>query len=196
MRQFDVDIDIGTTIDRGAYGIRGFVYNEKTEKTSPHPSAVYLEDVPLDRLTGLSAIDYKYGDLAGFYKVDLLNNKSYVMFKSKDEILEYMHKPVDWNNFMREDLVKKLPHIGNHFDVVQMVKPKSIHDLADVLALIRPGKSHLLDYYMEDKLSTRINLYREPINEQNYFKKAHAISYAVMIVTVMNKLVEGEFVWR
>ena len=195
MRNFDVDIDIGTTIDRSKYGIRSFVYNEKTKKISPHPSAVYLEDVPIDMVTGFSALDYKYGDRAGFYKVDLLNNKSYVMFKSKAEVLEYMNKPVDWKNFTREDLVKKLPHIGNHFDVVQMIMPESIHDLADILALIRPGKSHLLDYYMEDKLSTRINLYRAPVNEQNYFKKAHAISYAVMIATVMNKLVEGEIVW-
>ena len=194
--EFDVDIDVRPDTDRTLYGVRAMVYNEKTEKILPHPSGVYIEDVPVDALTGLCAFDYKYGSEKGFMKIDLLNNTAYEGFKNKEEVLDAVHGDVDWSLLKDPDVVRELPHIGNHFDLVSKVEPKSIEDLADVLALIRPAKKDLVDDYIKDKKRIRRTLYKRPREDLNYFKKSHAVSYAMMIVCCMYKIKnKGGIVW-
>lgn len=187
---FDVDIDVtSSSCKKGKYGVRAFVYNEKTRRISQHPSGTYLEEVPIDMMTGMAAFDYKYGDEAGYYKVDLLTNNAYNNIKSKSELLELVDMETPWEKFLDEEFVSRLPHIANHFEIVRKVGPRSIEDLADILALIRPGKAEMIDSYLESKISTRRNLYRKPTNGKIYFKKSHAIGYAVMITVVAKKLV-------
>lgn len=101
----------------------------------------------------------------------------------------YREMKPDFSLLQVETICTKLPHIGNHYDMVKELKPSTISELADLLALMRPGKIHLIeDYANPNKKGTVIkNLYRESVNGM-YFKKSHAIGYAVMIVTVMNKL--------
>lgn len=185
MKSFDVDIDIKPTIDRTKYGTRAMVYNETTQKISPHAAGIYLHDVPVDPVTNLCAFDYKHGNQQGHPKVDLLNNTAYELFESKQDIIDTMEVSVDWDLFLDEEIVSKLPHIGNHFDLVRRISPMSVLDLADVLALIRPGKSHLVSDYIKNKDKTRKVLYRR--STEAYFKKSHAISYAMMIVLVLVK---------
>lgn len=184
---FDIDISPKSLPDKSKYGTRAMVYNEKTETIQPHPSGVYLEDVPVDEVTGLCAFDYHYGDEHGFIKVDILNNSAYDRFTSKDEVLKFLHQEPNWDILKKESIVEKLPHIGNYYDLVQELEPRSIEDLADLIALIRPGKRDLLDQYKENKLRVRNRLLYTR-SKGHYFKKAHAISYAAMIVLVMNRL--------
>lgn len=186
-RTFDVDIDVKSNMDKSDFGTRGMVYNEDTAKIIPHPSAFFLEFVPVDPLTGNAAIDHKYAEAQGFMKVDLLSNTTYDSFRSKKEVLMSLEKEPDWSMLEDREFVETLPHLGKHFEIVQRLEPRSIEDIADVLALIRPGKTHLIDAYQRNKADVRVNLYKRPNDGQMYFKKSHAISYAAMIVCTMNR---------
>lgn len=188
-RTFDVDIDVKGGVERSEWGVRCSIYDEDSKRLSPHPSGVIIEDVPTDPITRLSCIDYKECDRLGLYKVDILTNTSYNNFESHEEMEKYRDSPTNWELLLDENVCKSLPHVANHYDVVKLIKPKSVEELAHVLALVRPGKKHLLDDYMNPvkKKLTINNIFRDT-KDGMYFKKSHAISYAVMIVTVLNKL--------
>jgi hypothetical protein len=180
---FDVDIDIKSSTDRASYGTRAMIYNGDTQKIQPHPSGVYLGDVPIDPITGLASFDYNYGDDKGFMKVDLLSNTAYDQFTTKAEVIEAVDGVIDWNLFKNRKIVESLPHLAKHFDIVVELEPRNVEDLADILALIRPGKEHLIKPYIKNKESTRRQLYKRPKSGM-FFKKSHAISYALMIKSI------------
>lgn len=192
MNTFDIDIDTQTKTDRSIFGTRAMIYNKDQQKIMPHPSGIYLEVVPIDGITGFAAFDYEYGNDAGFQKVDILHNTSYDQFASKAELIDILSQAddFDWGILSKESNVKQLPHIANHFDLIQQVNPKSVDDLADVLALIRPGKRDLLQTYLKHKKQARRQLFlRSP--DGMIFKKSHAISYALMIVCVAIKKLDS-----
>jgi len=195
-RIFDVDLDVKSGTEKAKYGTRGMVYNTDNEKILPHPSAYYIENVPVDGLTGNAAFDYEYGDEVGYLKVDLLTNTSYDGFLTKEEVIHAMESSPDWSLLEDEEFVNSLPHLNGHFSIVSKIRPRSIQELADVLALIRPGKVHLIDQYIKNPSRTRVNLYKRASGDKVYFKRSHAISYACMIVCVMNKSKNGSvFGW-
>lgn len=185
-RSFDVDIDVCSSINREAYGTRAAIYNEETGRVLVHPSGVYIEPVPVDGMTGHAAFDYMRGDGVGLFKVDILTNTSYDAFVDKDDLLKNANIEPEWDLLKKRKVVEKLPHLSKHFDLVEKVAPTSIIELADCLALVRPGKTHLIDSYLENRTSTRRTLYQRP-KEGIFFKKSHAVSYAMMIVAILNK---------
>lgn len=187
---FDIDIDVASNTNKEQFGVRALVV--KNDQLVPHPCGYYIQDegVPVDPHTGLCAVDYQTMEEKEFHKIDLLSNRVYDVFSSKEEVLEKMNQEPDWDKFLDEQYVQKLPHIKDHFDVVKEVQPRSIDGLADVVSLIRPGKIHLFEAYLENPEKTRKNLYREPPNKKPYFKKSHAYAYAYMIVAYLNKLDE------
>lgn len=186
-RVFDIDIDVSSKAKRDSYGTRAMIYNKDLERVMPHPSGIYMEPVPIDSVTGLCAFDYEYGNQMGFSKIDILTNSAYDSFLSKEELYEAIEREPDWKLLENTKFVEGLPHIGKHAELVRMVCPKSIEELADILALIRPGKQEYVKFYRKNPALVRKNLYLRPRNGGAYFKKSHAICYAVMIVAVMNK---------
>jgi len=84
----------------------------------------------------------------------------------------------------------KLFQLHKRYDIVSKVKPKSVVELADCMALIRPGKKHLLDSYLKNKEQVRHELYTKPNDGGYTFKKGHAISYALTVVLQMH-LIKG-----
>jgi DNA polymerase III alpha subunit len=76
--------------------------------------------------------------------------------------------------------------LHGHFNVVKQMKPTSIEELAMTLAIIRPGKRHLIGRTW-DQLRKEI---WEKSNEGYQFKKSHAFAYALAIVVQLNLLVE------
>ena len=186
---FDIDIDVQSSFKREGYGVRASIYNEDKKKLIPHPSGVFVDNMPEDPVTKLSAIPYDVGEAMGFVKVDLLSNTSYDRFRDKKEILECQERisEIDWSFIYDKDIMKTLPHIRDHQMMLKDLKPSSIDDLADVLALMRPGKLHLIDEYKENKESVRKRLYKKPQNGQVYFKKSHAYAYAMMICVILVK---------
>lgn len=190
-RTFDIDIDVRGGVDKTLYGVRCAIYNQDSLRLQAHPSGLLIEEVPQDPITGLSCINYTDCDTLGIYKVDLLTNNSYNVFKDQAELNEYRDMETDFSLLQIESVCRQLPHIGNNYDMVKLLKPSSISELADVLALMRPGKMHLIDDYQlpHKKQITIENLYRSSTSGM-FFKKSHAVSYAVMICTVLNKLKE------
>lgn len=182
----DIDIDVRSSTDKTVYGVRAIIYDEDRRRVKPHPSGYYVEsNIPVDPETGMAAIEYKESEELGFSKIDLLTATAYDSFKSKQEVLDALKNP-DWSLLLDRSFVERLPQLGKHFELVEQVAPKSIQELADVLALIRPDKVHLIEKYIEDKEYIRPNIYRR--GKSGYrFKKAHAIAYAHQIVCVMNK---------
>ncbi len=146
-----------------------------------HPCGYYPQDIPVDQLTGLSAIPYEQAESMGFFKIDFLHLNVYNSFMSRAEIEELVKIEPNWNLLTNEDVQGKLFQLSKHGDILNDIRPRSIPDLADVLALIRPGKKNLIKLYKANKEATRRLLYSK--DEQGYsFKKSHAIAYSLVIV--------------
>jgi DNA polymerase III alpha subunit len=68
------------------------------------------------------------------------------------------------------------------------MKPKTIEQLAAVLAMIRPAKRYLIG---QDWNKVLDEVWVKPAGDEYYFKKAHAVAYAHVIVVQMNLICEG-----
>jgi DNA polymerase III alpha subunit len=68
------------------------------------------------------------------------------------------------------------------------MKPTSIEELAAVLAIIRPAKRYLIG---QEWSVVKNEVWQKPAGDEYYFKKAHAIAYAHVIVVQMNLICEG-----
>ena len=192
---FDIDIDVHSGVDKNDIGTRASIYNEETEKFLPHPSGIYMDEVPVDPETGRCSIPYDDPSMDCFDKIDILTNTSYDIFRSKEELLECLDREPNWDLLLDRKILAKLPHIGNHYDLVSRIRPRSVIELADTLALIRPGKIGYLENYLENPKLVRLNLYRKP-KHGAYFKKSHAISYAMMIKAILNHpRITGGIIW-
>jgi hypothetical protein len=150
-----------------------------------HASGVYFQDIPTDPLDGMAVWDHKEAASVGFFKVDFLVNKIYLGVRDAAHLNFLLTIEPPWEVFNDRDIVANLAHIGMHFDIVHAVQPKSIEDLAVCLALIRPGKRHLINR-SRDEIDGEIWMKTDKF----YFKKSHAISYATAIVVQLNLLVE------
>lgn len=158
----------------------------KNGKPERHVSGVYFHDVPVDPLTSLCALPYQEAEERGWFKIDFLNNTIYEKVRDPTHLDRLLAVEPDWTLLENEGVVSSLTHIHSHFDVVRKIRPKCVEDLAVVLALIRPGKRHLLG----SPRSTIEQQIWEPDQEGYTFKRAHALAYAMGIVVQLNLLCE------
>lgn len=156
--------------------------------TRKHNTGVYFHNVPVNPFTGLSTLDYKTAEEKGWFKIDLLNVGIYSQFKNNDEIDQLLSKEPIWELLEHDEVIKELFHIHNHADTVKKLKPRSVEQLAAVLAVIRPGKKHLIGRNWND---IEQEVWVRPENDDYYFKRSHAIGYALAIVLQMNLLAYG-----
>lgn len=186
----DIDIDFPTSFDPLTIfgGVRASMV--KDGRLVKHPAGVYLQNIAVDPITRLSAIPYDKAEELGYFKIDFLHLHVLDNFSSKDEIRQLIKIPPDWSLLENKQVVETLFQISNHYNILKQVKPKTIQELADCIALIRPAKRHLLKEYTENKEEIRKSLYTRPDNDQYYFKKGHAISYALTIVLQLH-LIKG-----
>jgi len=177
---FDVDIDTPTKFN--ARDI--FPWNKasiiKDEKITPHPCGFYPQNIPLDALSNLSAIPYEQAEELGYFKVDFLHLSIYDYFQSRDEIIELLKIEPNWNLLLDKNNVSKLFQLSKHYDLLIKLKPSCIEDLADAIALIRPGKYNLVPLYLKQKEVIKSILYEQ--SDEFSFKRSHAIAYAHVIV--------------
>lgn len=177
----DIDIDTPTSFDPSRLfteSVRACVV--KNDEMSPHPCGIYFQNISQDPITKLSAIPYDIAEDLGYLKIDFLHLSIYDHFKSREEIEELIAIEPEWNLLLIPSVVQKLFQLSKHLDVLLKVKPKSIEELADTIALIRPGKRELLNLYLSNKDIARRTLYAK--TEEYYFKRSHAVSYALVIV--------------
>jgi DNA polymerase III alpha subunit len=162
----------------------------KEDKTDKHKTGVYFHSVPQHPVTGHSSLDYKVAEDRGYFKIDMLNVNIYKHVASEQELVELMIKEPDWDMLEDKKIVDELFHLNGHFDIVSKLKPKTIEQLASVLAIIRPAKRYLLKQNWDD---IKTNVWRKPADGSYFFKKSHAIAYAHAIVVQMNLISEGKY---
>ena len=156
----------------------------KESKITKHNTGIYAQDIPIDPVTKFASLDYEVADKLGYFKIDFLNVSAYEGVRDEQHLIELMYKQPDWSMLQNKDIVSKLFHISDHFSLDNKLKPQSIDELAAVLAIIRPGKRHLAD---ENWNNIMADVWNKP-KEGYFFKKAHAIGYAYVIVVQMNLL--------
>lgn len=184
----DIDIDFADR-DKALEGLE-FIsasIQNKDGSFSRHPSGVYFQDIPVNPYNGLAAFEYATAEEIGYFKIDFLNQSVYNEIRDEDHLSELMATEPLWELLDEEEMVKKLIHIHNHYEVVKKIKPRSVEDLAVVLALIRPGKKHLLN---KPRSVIDVEIWKRNPQDKYAFRKAHAISYAALIVVQMNLIVE------
>ena len=110
-----------------------------------HNTGVYFTDIPVHPFTNTANIDYKEAEDRGYFKLDILNVSVYEKVKNEKHLQELIDQQPDWSLLEHKEIVEQLFHIHNHFDIVSKLKPKSVEELAAVLAIIRPAKRNLLN---------------------------------------------------
>lgn len=186
---FDIDIDIPSHIDITKIFPSAVVASrvDKGELVK-HNCGVYFQNVPIDAITGFAALPYKTAADLGFTKVDFLHLNLLNSFRTKAEVRQAISSEPDWTLLQDPEIVSRLFHLKNSFEFLSKLKPQSVVELADVVAIIRPAKRALLDRYMRDKVRTRPLLYRLDGDDKTSFRQSHAIAYALSIVMQLNTI--------
>ena len=180
----DIDIDLGDR-DKLLSLISHTKASIRKDEVKRHNTGVYVTDIPYDPINDLASIDYEEAEDRGYLKLDLLNVHVYNQVYDEKHLIELMGEP-DWNMLNDPTTVEKLIHLGNHYNTLRkMPEPvNSIPRLAMFLAVIRPGKKHLIGRTWNEVAKTIWD--RE---EGTYtFKKSHAVAYAHLVVVHMNLL--------
>jgi DNA polymerase III alpha subunit len=186
----DIDIDMQTKFVPSSLFPWVRASRVKDDNLFPHPCGIYPQDIPVDLVTGFSAIPFKEAEDLGYSKIDFLHLGIYDYFETRKEIEELLELEPDWGLLTLPQEQAKLFQLSKHGDILSLVKPKNIEELADVLALIRPGKKQFAKLYLSQKESTRRILYAK--DEQGYsFKKSHAIASSLVIVLQLHLIEAG-----
>ena len=152
-----------------------------------HNSGVYVTDIPYNPLTDTASIDYQTAEERGYFKIDFLNVNVYKLIKDQAHYDQLMARDVPWSRLRDKTFFEQVIHIGNHYDLVGELALDTIPRMAMFLALIRPGKRHLVGKTWAD-ISKDI---WTKTDEQYFFKKSHAVSYAVLVTLHMKLLDEN-----
>jgi len=180
----DIDIDVAnrdvllSIIDHIPASIR-------KDDVRKHNTGIYVTDIPYDPINDLCALDYQVAEERGYLKLDILNVHVYNQVKDEKHLIELMKEP-DWTNLNDPNFVSQVIHIGNHYNTLQrMPEPiNTLPRLAMFLAIIRPGKKHLIGLPWNEVAKTIWDK-----EENSYtFKKSHAVAYANLVVVHMNLL--------
>lgn len=186
----DIDIDLSPDFQSKELFPQAVCASRVEEnKLKKHPVGLYFQSVPVDAVTGLCAIPYDDAEEFGYYKIDMLHVNVLKHFNSKEEMRQLQKKEPNWKLLEDEKVVEKLFHLGKHYDVVSKVKPKTVQELADVFALIRPNKVKLLDKYLKNPEKIRVELFTK--RDATDMRKAHAIPYALLIVLQLHLIEQG-----
>lgn len=149
-----------------------------------HNSGVYVTDIPRDPVANMAAIDYEEAERRGYFKIDLLNMTVYQAITDQKHYQRLLDQAPDWARFNQDQaFFEQLVHVGNHWDTLhRMPEPvDSIPRLAMFLAVIRPGKRHLIGLPW---IKVAGDIWTA--GEGYSFKKSHAVAYAHLVTLHMN----------
>lgn len=188
----DIDIDYSTTFIPTTFFVNAIIASMiKNDKLVKHPCGYYFQTIPVDKITNLAAIPYDQAARLGYFKFDFLHLSLLDFFANKQEIRALLKIEPDWNLLLDKNNVAKLFQLHKHYDILIKVKPTSVQELADCIALIRPGKKHLFDRYINNKQQIRPMLYRQTGDDKSSFKKSHSIAYSLNIVLQLHLIKAG-----
>ncbi len=183
----DIDIDF---LDREqALALFKHVRASRLEenKLVKHNTGVYLHEVPVNAVENLCAIPYDVAEERNYFKIDFLNVGIYKGVRDENHLIQLMETEPLWDLLLDDNFVNNLFHVNGHGSILRQMEPKSIEQLAAVLAIIRPAKRYLIG---KDWTTVMTEVWTKPENDEYYFKKSHATAYAVAIVVQMNLICE------
>jgi len=184
----DIDIDMGDR-DRLLSLIRHRAASIRENKiVRRHNTGIHPTDIPYDPSVDLAAIDYREAEDRGYLKLDILNVGVYRLVRDEAHLKQLMVEP-DWSILTDRTVMERMIHINRHYDTMRrMPEPiTSIPRMAMFLALIRPGKRHLIGKTWQEVGES----IWDKDGELYSFKKAHAISYAHLVAVNMNLWTEN-----
>lgn len=183
----DIDIDFGdrTSALKLFKTVTAAIEDNGTFKK--HNTGVYCTSVPYNPITKISTIDYKEAEDRGYFKIDFLNVSVYEGVRDRAHLLKLMGTEPLWDLLLDDDFVNNLFHVNGHGSILRQMVPSTIEQLAAILAMIRPAKRYLIG---KDWNTVMTEVWTKPTNDEYYFKKAHAVAYAHVIVVQMNLICE------
>lgn len=153
-----------------------------------HNTGVYCSSIPVNPLTGSASIDYKEAEERGYFKIDFLNVGVYKDVRNEEHLSQLLNQEPLWDLLLQDDFTNLLFHVNGHGAILRKMQPKSIEELAMVLAMIRPAKRYLIG---QDWSVVKKEVWQKPAGDEYFFKKAHAVAYAAAIVVQMNLICES-----
>ena len=159
----------------------------KLDTGKKHNTGIYATEIPHNPVDNLSTIEHKAAEERGYFKLDFLNVSIYKDVRNEAHLEELMNKEPLWELLEHREFVDQVFHLSGHSELLKKLKPTNVEQLAAALAIIRPAKRHLAD---ETWTTILKEVWTKPEDGAYYFKKAHAVSYAVAVVVHMNLLVE------
>ena len=183
----DIDIDFANR----EQALEFFEYTTAVRKDGnefkKHNTGVYFTSIPRDARSNTSTIDYKEAEQRGYFKVDFLNVGIYEGVKNEEHLVKLMNTEPLWELLLDDSFTDLLFHVNGYGSLLRQMKPTSINELAMCLALIRPAKKHLIG---KDWTEIGTTIWEKPANGDYYFKKAHAVAYAMVVAVQMNLICE------
>ncbi len=189
--KFKSDIDIDFADREQALKLVRHVPATIVRDTGPvkHNTGVYVTEIPIDPFTGSASLDHKVAEDRGYIKLDFLNVGIYSQVQSEQHLQTLMDREPAWEQLYDPDFCSQLIHIGNHYDTL-IKMPEAVNTIgrmAMFLAVIRPGKRHLIGQTWREVAKS---VWDRPDDEAYYFKKSHSVAYAHLVVVHMNLLTD------
>jgi DNA polymerase III alpha subunit len=184
----DIDIDFvnrDSALELFEHVVAGRIEDGKLVK---HNTGVYLHEAPVDAIAGVCSIPYDDAEDLSYFKIDFLNVSIYKGVKNEDHLVQLMNTEPLWDLLEQDDFNNLLFHVNGHGGILRQMKPKSVEQLAAVLAMIRPAKRHLIGKTWNEVMT---EVWTKPTNGEYYFKKSHATAYAMAVIVQMNLICEG-----
>ena len=149
-----------------------------------HNSGIYVTDIPRDPIADCAALDYETAEQRGYFKLDFLNMSVYQLIRDPAHYEAMLTTTPPWDRLWTDHAwTSQLVHVGNYTDLLRVMKPNSIPRMAAFISIIRPGKAHLQTRSWEEVFKS----VWDGDESQGYtFKKAHALSYAMLVALHMN----------
>jgi len=160
---------------------------ENNSEVRRHNSGVFVTDIPVDPINQCSSLDYREAEARGYFKIDLLNVSIYKDVRDAEHMNMLLEREPVWELLEEEEFCEMLFHMRGHYDICKKMKPRTVLELAAVLAMIRPAKRHLIGKPWDQVMK---KVWIPPKDNEYYFKCSHAVSYAMAVKLHMNLLVE------
>ena len=160
----------------------------KLDTGKKHNTGVYVTECPHNPIDNLSTIEHKTAEERGYFKLDFLNVSIYKDVKNEAHLNTLMEKEPLWQLLEHKDFSDQVFHLNGHSELLQQLKPTSVEQLAATLAIIRPAKRHLANETWQTIFE---EVWKKPEDGSYYFKKAHAVAYALSCVVHVNLICES-----
>jgi hypothetical protein len=153
-----------------------------------HNTGVYVNPIPSDPFDHMANIDYVTAEDMGYIKLDLLNVHVYSMVRDETHLDQLIAREPMWEMLEHREFVEQVIHIGNHYDLLKkMPEPvNSVARMAMFIALIRPGKRHLVGKKWKEVGAS----IWDKTEDAYSFKQSHSVAYAQLVAVHMNLLTE------